>query len=669
MRGTVNVGSVNEGSVNEGCDTMIRKLLSVFISVFLLAGFVFPSAAESQAPAVPVLTVSEVPARDWQKTASFPDWKGYTDDTLAMNSMISFYGYYGQGQIFLAVSEETESFSLYVNGVKAEPLGKGIFSVDISAAAKDGVNTLQVSNILPLGLKDAVTVYIPYPEVLPGEGETGGIHPLALKLVEDLIASDVAFGFPSAQLAVVRNGRMVYENAWGKVNAYTPDGKPLDTSPAVTTDTLYDLASVTKMFSANYAVQKLVTDGKLDIDTPVAEILGDAFAADTLDLTYEESETSPSLEEQIAWKRSITPRDLMMHQAGFPADPQYFNPDYDLRKLDRGAVGSNPLFALGREDTLQAIFRTPLLYEPGTQTKYSDVDYMLLGFIVEKITGERLDAFVKKTFYEPLGLARTTFLPLENGFAPDDCAATELNGNTRDHYASFPGVREETLQGEVHDEKAWYCMNGVSGHAGLFSTASDLARLASVMLTGGYGAYRFFSPNVLETFTSPKALDFGQWGLGWWRQGDDQRVWYFGTQAAPDTVGHQGWTGTLAMVDASRDLVIVYLTNKINSPVTDGSNPNRFDGNAYTASSLGFVPQILSVGLDDQADVSAQLLDLLADMAAESLKLIPEGAGPSHPSVKNVQSKLAVLSSWAEDMGNKEYVLFAEELKNRIPKQ
>ena len=657
------------GIMNERCNTMIRKLLSVFISVFLLAGFVFPSAAESQAPAVPVLTVSEVPARDWQKTASFPDWKGYTDDTLAMNSMISFYGYHGQGRIFLAVSEETESFSLYVNGVKAEPLGKGIFSVDISAATKDGVNTLQVSNILPLGLKDAVTVYIPYPEVLPGEGETGGIHPLALKLVEDLIASDVAFGFPSAQLAVVRNGRMVYENAWGKVNAYTPDGKPLDTSPAVTTDTLYDLASVTKMFSANYAVQKLVTDGKLDIDIPVAEILGDAFAADTLDLTYEESETSPSLEEQIAWKRSITPRDLMMHQAGFPADPQYFNPDYDLRKLDRGAVGSNPLFALGREDTLQAIFRTPLLYEPGTQTKYSDVDYMLLGFIVEKITGERLDAFVKKTFYEPLGLARTTFLPLENGFAPDDCAATELNGNTRDHYASFPGVREETLQGEVHDEKAWYCMNGVSGHAGLFSTASDLARLASVMLTGGYGAYRFFSPNVLETFTSPKALDFGQWGLGWWRQGDDQRVWYFGTQAAPDTVGHQGWTGTLAMVDASRDLVIVYLTNKINSPVTDGSNPNRFDGNAYTASSLGFVPQILSVGLDDQADVSAQLLDLLADMAAESLKLIPEGAGPSHPSVKNVQSKLAVLSSWAEDMGNKEYVLFAEELKNRIPKQ
>lgn len=127
---------------------------------------------------------------------------------------MSFYGYHGQGRLFVEASKETESFNLYVNGVKADVSGKGgVFSLDISAAAKDGVNTLQVSNILPLDLKDAVTVYIPYPEVLSGNGETGGIHPLAAKLVNDLIASDVAFGFPSAQLAVARNGRMVYENA------------------------------------------------------------------------------------------------------------------------------------------------------------------------------------------------------------------------------------------------------------------------------------------------------------------------------------------------------------------------------------------------------------------------------------------------------------------------
>ena len=129
------------------------------------------------------------------ENSCIPGLEGYTDDTLAMNSMISFYGYHGQGEVFLDVSEETESFCLYVNGVKAEPDGKaGILSVDISKAAKDGINTLQISNIMPLGLKNAVTVYIPYPEILPGNGESGGIHPLALKLVEDLIVSYVTFG-------------------------------------------------------------------------------------------------------------------------------------------------------------------------------------------------------------------------------------------------------------------------------------------------------------------------------------------------------------------------------------------------------------------------------------------------------------------------------------------
>ena len=652
----------------------MKELVSVLVAVIMLFGSfgtgaaeTVQSAKETGGPGIAVIPVDEIPSREWQKTASFPDWKNYTDDTLAMNSMISFQGYHGQGVLFLELSEETESFSMYVNGVKADMHKTGsLLSADISEAAKDGINTVQISNILPLGLKNAVTVYIPYPEVVQGEGESGGIHPLSMKLVEDIIASDAAYGFPGAQLAVVRNGRIVCEKAWGKVNAYEPDGTPKTDAAEITTDTLFDLASVTKMFTVNYAVQKLVTDGQLNIDTPVVKILGDAFAEDTLDFAYEESDPVPDLNQQIAWKRTITPRVLLAHQAGFPVDPHYFDPDYNMAKLSRGETGSNLLYAAGRDNTLEAIFRTPLLYEPGSRTKYSDVDYMLLGIIVEKITGKRLDTYVKETFYDPLGLTHTTFLPLENGFTPEDCAATELNGNTRDRQIFYPGVREETLQGQVHDEKAWYCMEGVSGHAGLFSNASDLAKLASVMLTGGYGPYRFFSRNVLDTFTAPKALDFGQWGLGWWRQGDDQRVWYYGTQAAPGTVGHQGWTGTLVMVDPSRDLVIVYLTNKINSPLTDVSNLNRFDGSAYTASTLGFVPQILSIGLDEDTDISGQLLDLIADMAAGSLKLIPEGAGAEHPNVKNARSRIAVLSKWAEENGKTEYAGFAEMLTKQL---
>ena len=148
--------------------------------------------------------------------------------------------------------------------------------------------------------------------------------------------------------------------------------------------------------------------------------------------------------------------------------------------------------------------------------------------------------------------------------------------------------------------------------------------------------------------------DAANWGLGWWRQGDGQRIWYFGTQSGSDTFGHQGWTGTLVMVDPQRNLVAAYLTNKINSRVTDvRKNANSFDGGWYTASTLGFVPQILSTGMDSDADISGQLLDLSADMALDSLKLIPEDLNArarqagTHPSIRNAQSKYELFEHMA----------------------
>ena len=608
--------------------------------------------------------LSALPDAEWQLKADFPDWKNYTDDTLAMNSMVSFRGYHGQGVLYLNVAEVVEGFNLYVNGDRQDTAGLsgGMWKLDISASTVDGVNTLQISNILPLGLEKPITVCIPYPTVLPGDGDLQGINPKALQLIEDIIASDVTFGFPSAQLAVVKNGRLVYENAWGRVNNYDPNGTPKLDSPAVTVNTMYDLASVTKMFSANYAVQKLVTDGALDLDAPLVTFFGDAFAEETMDFTYSEVENAPDLDTQKAWKRSLTVRDILCHQAGFPAGPHYNNPDYDMSMLAVGEPGCNLCYATSREDMLYAIFKTPLQFEPRTRTLYSDVDYMLACFVIETVTGQRLDEYLQETFCIPLGLDHITFQPLEHGFEPDDCAATELNGNTRDLHIAYPGIRTATIQGEVHDERAYYCMEGVSGHAGLFASASDLARLASVMLTGGYGEYRFFSRAVLDGFTAPKAVSTAQWGLGWWREGDQQRPWYFGTQSASNTIGHQGWTGTMAMIDPSRELVVVYLTNKINSPITNPDNLNGFDGGCYTASTLGFVPQILSIGMDSNADVSGQLLDLLADMAAESVKLIPEGADETHPYARNARSKIAVLKSWAEADGNEAYIAFAESL-------
>lgn len=227
----------------------------------------------------------DVEQRDWQAKPVFPDWKGYTDDTLAMNSMCSFTAYHDQGTLYVQVSDEVESFKLYVNANAVDTsqmTAGGLYPVDISSFARNGENTLQVSNIQPAGLKEAVTVYIPYPEVLEGTPEEEGIHPEALSLIEDLIETDIENGFTSAQLSVIRNGRLVYENAWGRTNSYLPDGTPCTDSAPVTTDTLFDLASVTKMFSVNYALQKLMTDGKVDLNAKISDFLGEEFVTETI---------------------------------------------------------------------------------------------------------------------------------------------------------------------------------------------------------------------------------------------------------------------------------------------------------------------------------------------------------------------------------------------------
>ncbi len=595
----------------------------------------------------------------------FPDWKGYTDDTLAMNSMYSFFGYHGQGNLYIRTDSKLESFNMYVNSLpvdvtKIDP--GSLWKVDISSCTRNGENTLQISNITPSNLQEAVTVYIPYPEVMEGTPEEEGIHPESLKLIADLIETDIENGFTSAQLSVIRNGRLVYENAWGRTNSYRPDGTPITDSKPVTTDTLYDLASVTKMFSVNYALQKLLTDGEVDLDAKITDFLGERFVTDTIQVMVnskgeeKDPETLTDLETIKRWKSELTIRDLLRHQGGFPDDTKYCAPKIYKENLGEGETyPDNPLFAGNgadeetRKATIDMICKTPLDYEPGTKTLYSDVDYMILGLVVEQITGEDLNTWLKTAFYEPLGLNHITYNPLEHGFTKDDCAATELNGNTRDGLLDYEGYRTETIQGEVHDEKAWYSMGGVSGHAGLFSNATDMAKLATVMLSGGYGDNRFFSKNVIDLFTAPKNEASGNWGLGWWRQGDNQRVWYFGTQSGSKTFGHQGWTGTLVMIDPDRQLVVVYLTNKINTPVTDKAvNANKFDGGWYTAGTLGFVPQILSIGMDSDQDITEQLQALTADMAEEAVKLLPEGVSldSEHPAAKNARSKKQLAEKW-----------------------
>lgn len=593
---------------------------------------------------VPVAATDIRAGSGWQAQLTFPDWAGYVDDTLAMNSMYSFLAYRGQGALYLEPEAGVTGFNLFVNNQPIDTsalAAGGSWQADISAYTVNGRNTIQLSNIEPAG--KTVAVHIPYPVVLDGEPQDVGLDPAVLELVDTILQADVANGFPSAQLAVLKDGRLVYQNAWGTVNAYRPDGTPKADSPAVTNETLYDLASNTKMYTVNYALQLLVTEGTVELDSPIVSLLGDEFADDTIDITYNGYE-NPGLAVNKQWKRALTLRDVLRHQAGFPADPQYHNDAFDQTAQKPAPGVANPLYAgsdgspATRAATLRAIFKTPLMYQPGTKTVYSDVDYMLLAFVIEAVTGQGLEDFLRARFWEPLGLTHTTYNPLLHGFGPDDCAATELNGNTRDGAVSFTGVRTATIQGQVHDEKAYYAMGGVSGHAGLFSNASELAKLASLMLTGGCGTTKLFSRNVMDTFAAPKKENAATWGLGWWREADNGRCWYFGTQSSAATIGHQGWTGTLTLIDPAENLVVVYLTNKINSPVTDkAANPNQFDGNWYTASTLGFVPQLLYQGLDTRGSDPAEALSaLLADMAAEKFKLVADEpqATAAHPVVR-----------------------------------
>lgn len=658
---------------------MLKKATGLILAAALTFSLAAPAAAAGSSSAAGAssgsVTETALPQQGWQAQVTFPDWAGYVDDTLAMNSLYSFDGYADQGELYVTLASGVTSLRLFVNNAEVDTSamkGGSTYKVDISDLTVNDTNTVQVSAITPSTLEGAVTVSIPDPTVITGLPSDVGMDEGVLGIIDDFIASEVKYGFSGAQLAVVKDGKLVYSDAWGAVNGYNPDGTRIEEGDEnyvpVTTDTLYDLASNTKMYSVNYALQYMLTQGSgvydISLDDPITKFFPEFD--DEGKTIFKEGTSAEDQAQILEWKSELTVRDILMHQAGFDPDPQYHNDQFNqvTQKPEQGV--DNPLFSQDRETTLTKVLASPLTYEPGSKAVYSDVDYMLLCFIIEKVTGMGLDQFLKETFWDPMGLTHITYDPLQNGFEKDDCAATELNGNTRDGAISFKNVRTDTVQGEVHDEKAYYAMGGVSGHAGLFANAEDLATLAQMMLNpSGYGSNRLFSTNVNEYFTSRKNSS-ATWGQGWWRQADCGRPWYFGVQASRNTIGHQGWTGTLTAIDPEQDLIVVYLTNKINSPVTDNTvNANQFDGNWYTASTLGFVTNILYQGITANSaagDIQPALDALLGDMAKDKLRLAAaeDLEDADHPLMRAANSiaELAYEASYARPTdANKAMVL------------
>lgn len=498
------------------------------------------------------------------------------DDSLITNQLHRFKAYEGQGHIWIK-ADDTSDFQLFINQqlIDLEQAdGSDWQKVDISDLTVNGQNAIQI-NRTDAG-EGVLEVKVPYPVLV--DNTKAWEDNDSFKLIDQIIQAEIDHGFSSAQLVVTFQGQIIKQSSYGFINRYSNEGEALERGIKVTDDTLYDLASNTKMYATNYALQKLVTDGDLDVDQKVSDFIPD-FQDDPRDA--------------IKGKSDMTVRDLLEHQAGFPADPQYHNNNYDKNAEDLRGEDSNPLFTQDRGEILQKIIETPLEYSPGSNTVYSDVDYMLLGLLIEEITGQPLDEYLQETFYGPLGLTHTTFNPLDHGFQKEYIAATELHGNTRDGVIEFDNIRTERVHGEVHDEKAYYTMDGVSGHAGLFSNAFDLAVLTQLMINGGgYGDQEFFSADVIDQFTKPKDSN-SSYGLGWRRQGPDTYGWAFSPLVSRSTVGHTGWTGTLTVIDMENDFSLILLTNAKNSPVIDKeANPNDFVGNHFLTSGYGLIASL-----------------------------------------------------------------------------
>jgi CubicO group peptidase (beta-lactamase class C family) len=321
--------------------------------------------------------------------------------------------------------------------------------------------------------------------------------------------------YPGGVVLAARHGVIASHTAAGKAVKYSDDSTELPPERQVPArkGTIYDLASVTKTFTS-IAVMQLVEDDLVDLDEPVATYLP-AFAENG--------------------KGDVTVRNLLTHTGGLP----------DWR----------PLYSLydTPEERFAAVLASEPQSPPGTEYVYSDFGLITLGLLVEEVTGKGLDEVVAQEITGPLGMDDTMYNPPRS--LRDRIAATEFQSH----------VRRGMLRGKVHDENAW-SLGGVSGHAGLFSTAHDMAVLAQTLLNGGsYGRTQIMQPDTVRQMlhNENQAFPDDSHGLGFEL---DQR-WYMDAMSTPGTFGHTGFTGTSMVVDPESDSFVLLLTNRV--------HPNR----------------------------------------------------------------------------------------------
>ncbi|CAM4975309.1 unnamed protein product [Rotaria socialis] len=379
-------------------------------------------------------------------------------------------------------------------------------------------------------------------------------------IIDQFIQKEIEQGFPGAALVVTRYGKIFKQVAYGYKLKYNENGTFIKQPELLALETMFDLASLTKMYATNFAIMHLVEQGVLNVDDPVKKYIP------------QYSGCNPKNECREA--RFI--KDLLTHTAGYAPRVEF----YDPRRVP-------PSFFSQDKNTTEEVLETKLGFQRprgGDQLPvYSDMDFMLLGLVVEHITGLSLDQYVKRNIYQPLGLTHTLFNPMYNtSYQKSDFAATEINGNTRNHSINFPNVRTHVLQGEAHDEKSFYSMNGLSGHAGLFSNLNDMMILTQIMLNKGqYGNLTFWSQKVQDLFLTPYPYDV-TFGLGW-RLNRNKSLPWFGLYISDQAFGHEGWTGTCTVIDPKYSIAIILLTNKRHSLYINGT----FDGEMFETGKYG----------------------------------------------------------------------------------
>jgi beta-glucosidase-like glycosyl hydrolase/CubicO group peptidase (beta-lactamase class C family) len=356
---------------------------------------------------------------------------------------------------------------------------------------------------------------------------------------------------PGCQVLVAKNNKIIFNKAYG----YTAG----EGSAPVTLDTYYDLASVTKVSATTVSIMKLVEEGKVDINKTIGDYL-------------------PWVQGNE--KAKITLKDLLLHQAGLYPYIKFYEalltpngtyldglitnvPDNAHHKM----ITPSKYLLDSWSDTIKNKILRSVVTTPGKYV-YSDNDFIFLGMIVEQVTGMNLHEYATQQFYAPLGMASTGFLPLQKTTL-QNIAASEL-----DNY-----YRHELIQGAVHDEGA-SVMGGIAGHAGLFSNATDLAKLYLMLLNKGrWEGVPYFNASTVDAFTGYNTSSSRR-GLGFDKPEKNNATAkdpYPCLSASPSTFGHTGFTGTCVWADPEKELLFIFLSNRV--------YPTR-DNKAFSESNL-----------------------------------------------------------------------------------